>query len=75
MIKYFNEIMATVKESLNSLDENQFRRLVDHCGERIGKKCAYMREICWNYELAGDGCQIFAYKYSGAWRFRNGGKR
>ena len=35
MIKYFNEIMATVKESLNSLDENQFRRLVDHCSECI----------------------------------------
>lgn len=31
MITYFNEIMDTVKASLNSLDENQFKRLVNHC--------------------------------------------
>ena len=35
MITYFNEIMDTVKESLNSLDENQFKRLVNHCTKCI----------------------------------------
>lgn len=35
MITYFNDIMETVKESLNSLDERKFKRLVIHCTKCI----------------------------------------
>ena len=35
MITYFNDIMKTVKESLDSLDESQFKRLVAHCTKCI----------------------------------------
>ena len=35
MLTYFNDIMNTCEESLNSLDVKQFERLIDH-----GIKCS-----------------------------------
>ena len=31
MLAYFNDIMNTCEDSLNSLDVKQFERLIDHC--------------------------------------------
>ena len=31
MIRYFNDIMDTCRDSLNSLDTKEFDRLIDHC--------------------------------------------